>query len=59
MSITNPTDCEAHSGIRFLNVKNVSPAETHHQLPEIYGENVMNEVHVHKRCHLFNGGKDR
>jgi hypothetical protein len=57
MSITNPANCEVHSGIRFLNVKNVSPAEIHCQLVEIYGEGVVNEVNVHKWCHLFNGGR--
>jgi hypothetical protein len=29
--------------IRFLNVKNIYPAEIHHHLLGLYGEGVMNE----------------
>jgi hypothetical protein len=57
MSITNPTDCEVRSVIRFLNAKNIRPAEVHHQLAKVYGEGVMNEGNVCKWCHLFNGGR--
>jgi hypothetical protein len=45
------------SGIRFLNVENVSPAEIHRQIVEMCGEGVMNKVNVHKWCRLFNGGR--
>jgi hypothetical protein len=57
MSIINPTDCEVHSVIRFLNVKNIYPAEIHCQLVKVYGEGVMNEENMRKWCHLFNGGR--
>ncbi|GBN58813.1 hypothetical protein AVEN_7787-1 [Araneus ventricosus] len=42
-TIANPADCEVRSVIWFLNAKNVKPAEIHHQLVEIYGENVMTD----------------
>jgi histone-lysine N-methyltransferase SETMAR len=57
MSVTNPADCEVRSVIRFLNVKNIHPAEIHRQLVRMYGEGVMNEGNVHMWCHLFNGGR--
>jgi hypothetical protein len=57
MSITNPADCEAHSVIRFLNTKNILPAEIYQQLVEVYGEGVMKEANGCKSCRLFNGGR--
>ncbi|GFU40695.1 hypothetical protein TNCV_3230631 [Trichonephila clavipes] len=40
-TIADPTDCEERSVIRFLNTRNVKPAQIHRQLAEVYGENVM------------------
>jgi hypothetical protein len=57
MSITNPSDCEVSSVIRFWNVKNIPPAEIHHQVIEVCGEGVMNEGNVNKWCHLINEGR--
>ncbi|GBO40419.1 hypothetical protein AVEN_193534-1, partial [Araneus ventricosus] len=42
-TIVDPADCEVRSGIRFLNAKNVKPAEIHRQLVEINGKNVMTD----------------
>jgi hypothetical protein len=49
MSITDPADCEVRSVIRFSNAKNVRPAETHRQLVEVYGEDVVNKWNVCNR----------
>lgn len=38
-TIFEPVDCEVHSIIRFLNAKNIQPA----QFVEIYGEHVMTD----------------
>ncbi|GBN91789.1 Histone-lysine N-methyltransferase SETMAR [Araneus ventricosus] len=39
----DPADCEVRYVMRFLNAKNITPAEIHRQLVEIYGENVMTD----------------
>ncbi|GBM86355.1 hypothetical protein AVEN_64235-1 [Araneus ventricosus] len=54
--IANPADCEVCSVIRFLNTKNVKPAEIHRQLVEIYGENVMTDGMVRKWVRQYNDG---
>jgi hypothetical protein len=36
--IENSAACEMRSVIRFLNVKNMKPAEIHRQLCDVYGE---------------------
>ncbi|GBN52762.1 hypothetical protein AVEN_145181-1 [Araneus ventricosus] len=53
-TIADPADCEVRSVIRFLNVKS---AEIHHQLVEIYGENVMTDGMVRKWVRQFNDGR--
>jgi len=37
----NPAACEMWSVIRFLNVKNMEPAEIHRQLCDVYWEHAM------------------
>jgi hypothetical protein len=44
-----PADYDMHSGILFLNAKNICPVEIHCQLVEVYEECVTNEENVHKR----------
>lgn len=56
ISITIPVDCEEQLVIRFLNVKNIHPAEIQCQLVEVYGEGIMNERNVHTWYPLFNEG---
>ncbi|GBN00424.1 hypothetical protein AVEN_8979-1 [Araneus ventricosus] len=56
-TISDPADCEVHSVIRFSNAKKVKPAEIHHQLVEIYGENVMTDGMVRKWVRQFNDGR--
>ncbi|GBN45960.1 hypothetical protein AVEN_111483-1 [Araneus ventricosus] len=55
-TIADPADCEMRSVIRFLNAKKVKPAESHPQLVEIYGENVMTDGMVRKCVRQFNDG---
>ncbi|XP_023213404.1 putative uncharacterized protein FLJ37770 [Centruroides sculpturatus] len=55
-TIADPTDCEVHSVIQFLNAKNVKPVEIHRQLVESYGENVMSDGMVRKWVRQFNAG---
>ena len=40
--IENPATCEVQSVIRFLNAKNVRPAEIHRQIVEVQGEGATN-----------------
>ncbi|GBN96570.1 hypothetical protein AVEN_208380-1 [Araneus ventricosus] len=56
-TISDPADCEVRSVIRFLNAKNVKPAEIHRQLVEIYGENVMTDGMFRKWVRQFNDGR--
>lgn len=56
MVISEPVDYEVRSVIRFINAKNVKPAETHRQLVEIFGDNVMTDGVVRKWVGQFNNG---
>ncbi|GBN66941.1 hypothetical protein AVEN_168209-1 [Araneus ventricosus] len=56
-TIADPADCEVRSVIRFLNAKEVKPAEIHRQRVEIYGENVMTDGMVRKWARQFNDGR--
>jgi len=55
--IENPAACEMWSVIRFLNAKNMTPAEIHHQLCDVYGEHAMSSSMVWKWVRLFNEGR--
>jgi len=46
--IENPNTCEVQSVIRFLNAKNVRPAEIHRQIVEVQDEGATNEGSVRK-----------
>ena len=48
------TVCEIQSVIRFLNVRNVLPSEIHHEICQVYGENVMSDGMVRKWVRMFN-----
>ncbi|GBM52236.1 hypothetical protein AVEN_31053-1 [Araneus ventricosus] len=56
-TVADPADCEVRSVIRFLNAKNVKPAEIPRQLAEIYGENVMTDGMVRRWVRQFNDGR--
>ncbi|GFT94441.1 histone-lysine N-methyltransferase SETMAR [Trichonephila clavipes] len=51
-----PADCEIRSVIRFFTAKNVSAAEIHRQISDVYGPNAMSSSKVHKRA--FKDGRE-
>ena len=46
--IERPAVCEIRSAIRFLNARNVKPADIHRQICQVYGENAMSDGMVKK-----------
>jgi len=52
--IENPAACEMRSVIRLLNAKNMTPAEIHRQLCDVYGEHAVSSSVVRKWVRLFN-----
>jgi transposase len=56
--IERSDDCEIRSVIRFLNARNVKPADIHRQICEAYGENVMSDGLVRKWVRKFKEGRD-
>jgi len=55
-TIEGAADCEIRSVIRFLNTKNVLPSQIHHQICQVYGDNVMTGGMVRKWVRTFNAG---
>lgn len=55
--IADPAECEVRSVIRFLNARNMKPAEIHRQLTEVYGEKVISDGMVRKWVRQFNDGR--
>jgi len=55
-TIEGAADCEIWSVIRFLNARNVLPSEIHHQICQVYGDNVMSDGMVRKCVWMFNEG---
>ena len=51
------TTIEIRSVIRFLNARNVSPAEIHQQLVDVYGVTVLSRKQVYFWCNEFNAGR--
>ncbi|GFX47054.1 histone-lysine N-methyltransferase SETMAR [Trichonephila clavipes] len=47
-TIDQPADSEIRSVIRFLTAKNVSAAEIHRQISDVYGPNAMSSSKVRK-----------
>jgi hypothetical protein len=56
--IEKPAACEMRSVIRFLNGRNLKPADIHHQLCEVYGEHAMSESIVRRWVRHFNEGRE-
>jgi hypothetical protein len=52
--IGKPAACEMQSKIRFLNARNMKPADIHHQLCEVYGEHAMTDSMVRRQVSHFN-----
>jgi hypothetical protein len=53
MKIRNPASCEIRSVIKFLNAKNIRPAEIYRQVCEVCGENAMSDIMVRRWCRMF------
>jgi len=56
--IENPAAFEMRSVIRFLNAKNMTPAEIHRQLRDVYGEHAVISSMVRRWVRLFNEGRE-
>jgi len=57
-TIEGAADCEIRSVIRFLNARKVLPSEIHHQICQVYGENVMSNGMFRKWVRVFNEGRE-
>jgi hypothetical protein len=55
--IRKPATCEMRSVIRFLNARNMKPADIHHQLSEVYGEHAMSDSMVRRWVRHCNEGR--
>ena len=55
-TIEGVADCEMRSVICFLKARNVLPSEIHHQIFQVYGDNVMSDGMVRKLVRMFNEG---
>jgi len=55
-TIEGAADCEIRSAIHFLNTRNVLQSEIHHQICQVYGDNVMSDGMVRKLVRMFNEG---
>jgi hypothetical protein len=56
--IERPADFEIRFVIRFLNARNVKPADIHRQICEVYGENAISDGMVRKWVRKFNEGRE-
>jgi hypothetical protein len=54
--IEKPAACEMRAVIRFLNARNMKPADIHRQLCEVYGEHAMIDSIVRRWVRHFNEG---
>jgi hypothetical protein len=57
MKIENPASCDIRSVIKFLNAKNVHPAEIYWHICEVYGENAISDGMVRRWCRMFSEGE--
>ena len=57
-TINSPAAYEVRSVIRFLSARNLSAAEIHRQICEVYGDTVMSESKVRKWVREFKDGRD-
>ena len=55
--IENPTNCEICSVIRYLSAKGVKAVEIHHNICEVYGQNIMSDGMVCKWVRAFKNGR--
>jgi len=57
--IENPADSEIRAVIRFLQAKNIQPANIHRQVCEVYGEGAMSDSMVRRWCRQLESGRDK
>ncbi|GFW35226.1 HTH_48 domain-containing protein [Trichonephila clavipes] len=55
--IESPAKCETQSAIHFLTVKNMSDADIHRQITEVYGTEAMSDSKVRKWVRKFKDGR--
>jgi hypothetical protein len=48
MKIENSASCEIRSVIKFLNAKNIRPAEIYRQVCDVYGEHAVSDGMVRR-----------
>ncbi|GBM81161.1 hypothetical protein AVEN_226976-1 [Araneus ventricosus] len=56
--IESPAPCEVRSAIHFLSARNLSAADIHRQICEVYGATTMCEGKVRKWVREFKAGRD-
>jgi len=57
-TVEGVADCEIRCVIRFLYARNVLPSEIHHQICQVYCDNVMSDGMVRKWVRMFNEGQE-
>jgi hypothetical protein len=57
MNIENPASCDIRSVIKFLNAKNIRPAQIFRHVCDVYGENAMSGGMVRRWCRMFSEGR--
>ncbi|GFX77961.1 HTH_48 domain-containing protein [Trichonephila clavipes] len=55
--IENPADCEVRAVIRFLCAQGFKSVDIHHQISEVYGENIMSNGMERKWARAFKDGR--
>jgi hypothetical protein len=57
MKIENLSSCKIRSVTKFLNARNILPAEICRQVCEHYGESAMSDGLVRRCCRMFSEGR--
>ena len=57
-TIDQPVDYEIRSVFRFLTAKNISAAEIHRKISDVYGPNAMSSSKVLKWVRVFKDGRE-
>jgi len=57
--IENSAGCEIRAVIRFLQAKNIQPADIHRQVCDVYGEGATSDSMVRRWCRQFESGRDK
>ncbi|GFV93808.1 HTH_48 domain-containing protein [Trichonephila clavipes] len=55
--IENRADCEVRAVIRFVCAQGYKSVDIHHQISEVYGENIMSDGMVRKWVRAFKDGR--